>query len=58
MMHMISLAEKLLTSFGINEHVDTHISDEDWKVLGIDPSKAEEIGVEVAEQAEQAAVAY
>ena len=56
--HMISLAEKLLASFGINEHVDTHISDEDWKVLGIDPSKAEEIGVEVAEQAEQAAAAY
>jgi hypothetical protein len=55
MMHMISLAEKLLTSFGINEHVDTHISDENWKVLGIDPSKAEEIGVEIAEQA---AVAY
>jgi putative nucleotidyltransferase with HDIG domain len=56
--HMISLAEKLLASFGINEHVDTNISDEDWKVLGIDTSKAEEIGVEVAEQAEQAAAAY
>ncbi len=56
--HMISLAEKLLASFGIHEHVDTNVSDKDWEVLGIDPSKAEEIGVEVAEQAEQAAAAY
>ncbi len=56
--HMISLAEKLLASFGIDEHIDTNISDKDWEVLGIDPSKAEEIGVEVAEQAEQAAAAY
>ncbi|RFC33333.1 MAG: HDIG domain-containing protein [Candidatus Nitrotoga sp. SPKER] len=56
--HMISLAEKLLASFGINEHVDTNISDEDWEVLGIDPSKAEEISVQVAEQAEQAAAVY
>ncbi|RFC36640.1 MAG: HD-like signal output (HDOD) domain, no enzymatic activity [Candidatus Nitrotoga sp. SPKER] len=56
--HMISLAEKLLATFGINEHVDTNISDKDWKILGINPSKAEEIGVEAAEQAEQAASAY
>ncbi|MEQ1741845.1 MAG: HDOD domain-containing protein [Candidatus Nitrotoga sp.] len=56
--HMISLAEKLLASFGIHEHVDANISDKDWEVLGIDPSKAEEIGVEVAEHAEQAAAAY
>ncbi|CAH1904818.1 HDOD domain-containing protein [Candidatus Nitrotoga sp. HW29] len=56
--HMISLAEKLLASFGIDEHVDTQISDEDWEVLGIDPDKAEEISVQVAEQAEQAAAVY
>jgi putative nucleotidyltransferase with HDIG domain len=56
--HMIGLAEKLLASFGIHEHVDANISDEDWEVLGIDPSKAEEIGVHVAEQAEQAAAVY
>lgn len=56
--HIISLAEKLLASFGIQEHVDTNISDEDWEILGIDPSKAEEISVQVAEQAEQAAAAY
>ena len=56
--HMISLAEKLLASFGIHEHVDVNISDKDWEVLGIDPGKAEEIGVEVAGQAEQAAAAY
>lgn len=56
--HMISLAEKLLASFGMNECVDANISDEDWEVLGIDPSKAEEIGVQVAEQAEQAASVY
>lgn len=56
--HMINLAEKLLASFGIHEHVATNISDEDWEVLGIDPSRAEEIGVQVAEQAEQAAAVY
>jgi len=56
--HMISLAEKLLASFGIHEHVDANISDKDWEILGIDPSKAEEIGVQVAEQAEQAAAIY
>lgn len=56
--HMISLAEKLLTSFGFNEYVDSNISDEDWEVLGIDPSQAEEIGVQVVEQAEQAAAVY
>jgi putative nucleotidyltransferase with HDIG domain len=56
--YMISLAEKLLASFGINEHVNAEIKDEDWEVLGIDPSKAEEIGVQVAEQAEQAAAVY
>ncbi len=56
--HMISLAEKLLASFGIQERVDANISDEDWEVLGIDPSKAEEISVQVAEQAEQAAAVY
>ncbi|MDO9102251.1 MAG: HDOD domain-containing protein [Candidatus Nitrotoga sp.] len=56
--HMINLAEKLLASFGISEHVDTNISDEDWEILGIDPSKSEEISVQVAEQAEQAAAAY
>lgn len=56
--HMISLAEKLLASFGIHEHVDANISDKDWEVLGIDPSQAEEIGVQVAEQAEQAAAIY
>lgn len=56
--HMINLAEKLLASFGMNEHVEASISDEDWEVLGIDPSKAEEISVQVAEQAEQAAAVY
>ncbi|CAH1212562.1 HDOD domain-containing protein [Candidatus Nitrotoga sp. BS] len=56
--HMINLAEKLLASFGMNEHVDANISDEDWEVLGIDPSKADEISVQVAEQAEQAAAVY
>ena len=56
--HMINLAEKLLASFGMNEHVDANISDEDWEVLGIDPSKADEISVQVAEQAKQAAAVY
>lgn len=51
---MVHLAEKLLPSFGIIEYVDPAISDEEWKNLGIDPGKAEEIAEQVAEQAEQA----
>lgn len=51
---MINIAEKLLTSFGINEYIAPGISDEEWHALGIDPASAEEVGKQVAEQAEHA----
>jgi len=51
---MVNIAEKLLTSFGLNEYVSPGVSDSEWKALGIDPSKAEEIKMKVAEQAEHA----
>ena len=54
LVRMIHLAEKLLPAFGIHECVDYAISDQEWKALSIDPGKAEEIAVQVAEQGEQA----
>jgi putative nucleotidyltransferase with HDIG domain len=51
---IINLAEKLLPAFGINEHIDTTITPEDWQALGIDPEKVDEITAHVTEQAEQA----
>lgn len=54
LVRMIHLAEKLLPAFGIHECVDSAISDQEWKALSIDPGKAEEIAVQVAEQGEQA----
>lgn len=54
LVRMINIAEKLLTSFGINEYVAPGIGDEEWNALGIDPSSAEEISEQVAEQAEHA----
>jgi HD-like signal output (HDOD) protein len=54
LVRMANIAEKLLPSFGIIEYVAPGISDEEWKVLGIDPSKAEEVKEQVDKQAEQA----
>lgn len=51
---MINIAEKLLTSFGINEYIAPGISDDEWNALGIDPASAEEVRQQVAEQAEHA----
>ena len=52
--HMIYIVEKLLPSFGIIEYETPDISDSEWAVLGIDPSKAEEVKEQIDEQAEQA----
>lgn len=54
LVRMINIAEKLLTSFGINEYVAPGISDGEWNALGIDPASAEEVREQVAEQAEHA----
>ena len=54
LVHMVNIAEKLLPSFGINEHVNGGISVEDWAALGIDPSKAGDVAEQANEHAEQA----
>jgi putative nucleotidyltransferase with HDIG domain len=51
---LLNLAEKLLPAFGISEHVGSDIGKQDWLVLGIDPARAEELVVNVREQAEHA----
>ena len=51
---MINIAEKLLPNFSISEYVNSGITADEWKALGIDPSKAEEIKLEVDEGVEEA----
>jgi putative nucleotidyltransferase with HDIG domain len=51
---MIYIVEKLLPSFGITEYQPPDIRDEEWEVLGIDPSQAEEVKKQIDEQADQA----
>jgi HD-like signal output (HDOD) protein len=51
---MINIAEKLLPSFGIIEHVAPYISPEEWDALGISPSAAEEVKEQVDERVELA----
>ena len=51
---MISIAEKVLISFGIPEHTTAEISPEEWAQLGIDPAKADELIEQIKEQAEEA----
>jgi putative nucleotidyltransferase with HDIG domain len=56
LIRMVYIAEKMLPSFGMSEHVDSGIHDSDWEALSIDPSNAEEIMNQAAEQADQAAL--
>ncbi|MDZ4202042.1 MAG: HDOD domain-containing protein [Gallionella sp.] len=55
LVRLLSLAEKVLPDFGINEHTGGEITDEEWESLGIDPAEAEEISVMASEVAVQAA---
>ena len=55
LIRMVYMAEKMLPSFGMGEHVDSGIHDSDWEALSISPSNAEEILIQAAEQADQAA---
>lgn len=48
---MTNLAEKLLPTFGIAEPVPMDIADEEWRSLGIDPLKADEVRGRVQEHA-------
>ena len=54
LVRMVYIAEKMLPSFGMREHVEPGIHDSDWEALGITPSSAEEILIQAAEQADQA----
>lgn len=56
LIRMVYIAEKMLPSFGMGEHVDSGISDSDWEALSIAPANAEEILNQAAEQADQAAL--
>lgn len=54
LIRMVYMAEKMLPSFGMGEHVDPGIRDADWHALSIEPGNAEEILTQAAEQADQA----
>lgn len=56
LIRMVYIAEKMLPSFGISEQVELGIRDSDWEALHISPDKAEEILMQAAEQADQAAL--
>lgn len=56
LIRMVYIAEKMLPSFGMSEQVDQGISDTDWASLHISPDQAEEILMQAAEQADQAAL--
>lgn len=56
LIRMVYVAEIMLPSFGMGEHVDAGIRDYDWEALGIAPANAEEILLQAAEQADQAAL--
>ena len=51
---MINLAEKVLLSFGIQEHTSPDISPEDWLALGIDPTNSEGLIGQILQQADEA----
>jgi HD-like signal output (HDOD) protein len=55
LIRMVYIAEKMLPAFGMQEYVDPGIRDYDWESLGIEPANAEEILLQAAEQADQAA---
>jgi putative nucleotidyltransferase with HDIG domain len=56
LIRMVYMAEKLLPSFGMHEHVEPGIHDSDWQALNIEPGNAEEILMQAVEQADQAAL--
>jgi HD-like signal output (HDOD) protein len=56
LIRMVYIAEKILPSFGMSEQSESGIHDSDWDALQIEPANAEEILIQAAEQADQAAV--
>lgn len=51
---IINIAEKLLPNFSICEYGNSGVTAEEWKALGIDPAKEEEIKIQVDEGVEEA----
>ena len=51
---MVNIAEKVLLSFGIQEHISENISPEEWLALGIDPTHADELIEQILQQAVEA----
>lgn len=56
LIRMVYMAEKMLPSFGMSECVEPGIHDSDWEALNIEPAQAEDVLMQAAEQAEQAAL--
>jgi putative nucleotidyltransferase with HDIG domain len=52
---MVNLAEKILPPSGVYENPVDEITPEEWTALGIDPAKAEELLVQIKEEAAEAA---
>lgn len=51
---LVSFAERMLSAFGVAEHTEQAISEQEWTELGIDPAKADDIREQIATVAEQA----
>lgn len=52
---MVNIAERLLSEFGISEPVEKEVGEQEWRDMGIDPAKADDIRSQVKEVAAQAA---
>jgi len=50
---MVNIAEKVLATFGIFEHVTVDISHDEWQALGIDPANADKLIDQITKQAEE-----
>lgn len=55
LVRLTSVAERLLTNFGIHEYSGAQVSEQEWQELGIDPDQAEELSHAVNEVALQIA---
>lgn len=54
LVRMTSLAGKILSTFGISEHIASAITAAEWEALEIDPARADELIAQITAQAEEA----
>jgi putative nucleotidyltransferase with HDIG domain len=54
LVRLVSFAERMLSAYGLAEHTEQEITDQEWLELGIDPAKAEEIREQITTVSEQA----